>query len=348
MPNSLIFAVILAVWAAYLIQHWIRRRDHVATARSVDRFSEAMRVLERRQSLPRADVTPPAPRSYSLSLTRPAHPDVVVKRAGPGVVATAPRRSTPRLRKPPAAVVRATLLLLGIVSLIAGVTPWLTGQAPWWSAAAGAGGLLLALTLVRVSVGRAQRRATSPVRARATNARAARPRRAHQPSVAPPRRAHEPSVARRRGAAERTRALPARTEHTASSTELVADSAELFEQPVHVPAEVELYVVAVHEAGPDTQQSVGLPVVGQAETAPAREDQVQELEGTWAPVAVPPPTYTLKAKASRRPASPQPAAPEETGPVLSGTVEVDGLPFDGNAMAFDEEFEDLPPVHSVG
>ena len=50
-PSSLIFLVIVAIWVAYLIQHWVRRREHLATARSVDRFSEAMRVLERRSPL---------------------------------------------------------------------------------------------------------------------------------------------------------------------------------------------------------------------------------------------------------------------------------------------------------
>ena len=50
-PSSLIFLVIVAIWVAYLIQHWVRRREHLATARSVDKFSEAMRVLERRNPL---------------------------------------------------------------------------------------------------------------------------------------------------------------------------------------------------------------------------------------------------------------------------------------------------------
>ncbi len=50
-PSSLIFLVIVAIWVAYLIQHWVRRREHLATARSVDKFSEAMRVLERRTPL---------------------------------------------------------------------------------------------------------------------------------------------------------------------------------------------------------------------------------------------------------------------------------------------------------
>lgn len=62
-----------------------------------------------------------------------------------------------------------------------------------------------------------------------------------------------------------------------------------------------------------------------------------ELEpGTWAPVPVPPPTYTLKAKAVRTPAG------------STAQTEVEDLPFDGHALALDEEFEELPSVHHVG
>ena len=53
-PSSLIFLVIIAVWAAYFVQYWVRRREHLATARSVDQFSESMRVLERRTPAARA------------------------------------------------------------------------------------------------------------------------------------------------------------------------------------------------------------------------------------------------------------------------------------------------------
>ena len=80
-PSSLIFLVIVAIWAAYLIQHWVRRREHAATARSVDRFSEAMRVLERRSPLPRSELSTPHPPSYAVSPARPARPAVVVKRS---------------------------------------------------------------------------------------------------------------------------------------------------------------------------------------------------------------------------------------------------------------------------
>ena len=44
--------VIIGVWAAYFIQYWVRRREHLATARSVDQFSESMRILERRNPQP--------------------------------------------------------------------------------------------------------------------------------------------------------------------------------------------------------------------------------------------------------------------------------------------------------
>ena len=78
-PSGLIFLVIIAIWATYLLQHWVRRREHLATARSVDRFSDAMRVLERRVPLP--DLDPPArrPRSYAVSPARPSRPEVVVR-----------------------------------------------------------------------------------------------------------------------------------------------------------------------------------------------------------------------------------------------------------------------------
>ena len=63
-PSSLIFVAIIAVWAAYLLGHWVRRRDQLATARSIDRFSDAMRVLERRAPAP---VARPVARAYVVS-----------------------------------------------------------------------------------------------------------------------------------------------------------------------------------------------------------------------------------------------------------------------------------------
>ena len=80
-PSSLIFLVVIAIWAAYFLQHWVRRREQLAIARSVDRFSESMRVLERRSALTAPDLSEPQPTSYAVSPARAARPQVLVKRA---------------------------------------------------------------------------------------------------------------------------------------------------------------------------------------------------------------------------------------------------------------------------
>ncbi|HEY8305921.1 MAG TPA: hypothetical protein VIG79_04500 [Lapillicoccus sp.] len=81
-PSSLIFLVIVAIWVAYLIQHWVRRREHLATARSVDKFSEAMRVLERRTPLPTTMLAEATSASASGADTaKDSRPEVVVKHA---------------------------------------------------------------------------------------------------------------------------------------------------------------------------------------------------------------------------------------------------------------------------
>src|SRR5690606_7140129 len=129
--GSLIFVVIIAVWAAYLIQHWIRRRDHVATARSVDRFSEAMRVLERRRVTPVAEpAAVAAPTPFDVAPARPAHPDVAVKRAERRRArADRPGRRAPRRVGP---VLWALTLLLGVAALAGGAAVAALHLGPWW------------------------------------------------------------------------------------------------------------------------------------------------------------------------------------------------------------------------
>ena len=82
-PGSLIFVVIVAIWAAYLLQHWVRQREDAAATRSVHGFSEAMRVLEKRPPLPTADLREPRPHSYAVRPGRAARPTVDVERAVP-------------------------------------------------------------------------------------------------------------------------------------------------------------------------------------------------------------------------------------------------------------------------
>jgi len=90
--SSLVFVVIVAIWAAYLIQHWARRREDAAATRSMEGFSEAMRVLEKRPALPATQLSTPRPHSYAVKPASAARPTVDVKRAVP---AGASRRSSP-------------------------------------------------------------------------------------------------------------------------------------------------------------------------------------------------------------------------------------------------------------
>ena len=44
----MIYAVIVVMWAAFLVPMWLRRHDEFAEAKSVDKFASKMRVLARR------------------------------------------------------------------------------------------------------------------------------------------------------------------------------------------------------------------------------------------------------------------------------------------------------------
>lgn len=258
-PSSLVFLVLIAIWAAYLLQHWVRRREHLATARSVDRFSDAMRVLERRTVLPELDLSAPRPRSYAVSPARPSRPEVVVKRA---------HSLTPNIPTRPEAAVRPTRFfhaLAGVsarrgrgLSLLLSLllTVLVSSQAalsvlPWWSAPVAFAVLVADVTWLR-HVAVSQR-----------------------------------DVRRAKALANGSVAGPARP------PSLSADG----------------------EVAERTGSSAGVDPSG------------------WAPVPVPPPTYTLKAKAAQPVLGPEPVpavsepAPEEPSS-LDGLVdegELDGL-----------------------
>src|SRR5690349_4637845 len=109
--SSLIFVVIVAIWAAYLVQHWARRREDAAATRSVDGFSEAMRVLEKRPSLPTTELSTPRPHSYAVKPARVGGPTVDVKRAVPA--GTSRRHSPLVARRADEQVLASELSLTG-------------------------------------------------------------------------------------------------------------------------------------------------------------------------------------------------------------------------------------------
>jgi hypothetical protein len=65
--SALIFPIIVALWLVFLVPHWVRRREHLSSSRAADRFSSAMRVLERREDPTRV----PAERTPTYLLTPP-------------------------------------------------------------------------------------------------------------------------------------------------------------------------------------------------------------------------------------------------------------------------------------
>ena len=278
-PSSLIFLVIIAIWAAYLLQHWIRRREHLVTARSIDRFSEAMRVLERRTALTEATMSAPSPRSYAVSPARPSRPEVVVKRAQPSVAGTSPREAVAPM--PSGRAFQASgglsgrrlrgLSLLASLALLVAVTPLaLLGAVPGVSVLLAVAVLVLDLAWLRraAQVDRAGRRTTT------------RPARHVREQAAPTAR---PAAATSTATARETRTAPAAPAAVGAQD---IEDAEDDERPYDVQG-------------------------AQAEAPPVKA-AVDTVSGTgWQPVPVPPPTYTLKAKAPAPVPAPAPVVVEE-------------------------------------
>ena len=44
----MIYAALLVGWGMYFVPRWVRRHEELSEARSVERFSRAMRILSRR------------------------------------------------------------------------------------------------------------------------------------------------------------------------------------------------------------------------------------------------------------------------------------------------------------
>ena len=143
MGTGLIYAAIVAAWAAYLVPLWLRRHDEAAAARSVNGVSTAMRVLARR----RAPVRPPSGDSQVVG------PPPRTARPGVGPSAAARRR-------------RTLVALVGLTTLVAILAT--VGTLPWWN-------LVIPLVLIAgflvVSVSAARReRLVRPVSPQAATA----------------------------------------------------------------------------------------------------------------------------------------------------------------------------------
>jgi len=334
-PSSLIFLVIIGIWAAYFVQYWVRRREHLATIRSVDAFSETMRILERRAPLPSVDTGSQAPRTYAVSPARAMRPQVTVKRAEAHTMSRvevpAPRSAAPSGSSASAAVsaapsprvveaevepmrpsraVRGIALLAGLLGTVVVTVLAVLGVVLAWAPF-----LPLAVTLGSFAWLRAG--VQSELRARQEVRREARQQARRDAQ-------HRTPVAARTSAAPAAPAPAARRSAPVVPEVVVEDSVDAGPAevaagadvtPERAPFDVSAEVPVEHVAEPwpvaetvapeaEPAGSASAPAVAEpaAQVTPVLpEVDEDDIPLTWDPRPVPPPTYTMKARAPERP-----------------------------------------------
>lgn len=286
-PSSLVFVAVIVIWAAFLVQHWVRRREDIATARTVDRFSEAMRLLERRPIQPAV-----GPRGASVNRASAAGSrSPLVARTGVAGSAGAPSESDAvpgSTRRPVRAAAgrlsrrallarraRGVFLLGALLAVpITALTSALE-QTYWWSVGIAAAAVVIAVVMLRYAAVRARTRRTVDRSIARTAAR-------RVSSAAPVVSARE-------------------VEESAGSAGSVADP-EPARGAEPVVSEV---AIAAHEGDAQAAQATTASVGGRAAYRMGRT-----ADGTWVPIPVPPPTYTLKARVERPQPEPAQVTPE--------------------------------------
>ncbi|GAA2737273.1 hypothetical protein GCM10009867_23840 [Pedococcus aerophilus] len=326
-PSSLIFLVIIAVWAAYFVQYWVRRREHLATAQSVDQFSETMRVLERRSPLPVTDLSTPARPSYAVSPARSVRAQVLVKRAETTTFTMTPAGAVTPGAAPaelsggwdpatdgahddghswdveseavvrPARAVRGLTLLAALAAFVVALPLAAFGVVPWF-------GVLVPLAVAAGAVVWLRQAVAAEQSARREARRADNgPARGREERSAP---RHAPNAGARpasQSGARREATTPAHS----SSPSVGASAPSLDEgEPVAERVRGELYDVQEVERGLAAPAPAPAPVAP-AEAVPAAAAVVaprplvdeDDIPLTWDPVPVPRPTYTMKSRATR-------------------------------------------------
>lgn len=365
-------------------------------------------MLERRQSIPRVESTS-AKRSFLVGVSRPAHPEVTVKRAQPSAAEyAADPVHAGRVRRRTSTRGRKLRLIGGLALFTAGIVLAVTGVLAWWAAAIGAVALLGSIGSVRASMALERRRrraeqagATSGRgRARSGSRRAGSIRGRSRRSRRPSRESARPALTHGSPAFARggeTTGVPARPRGARVVTAAAADAARSATRrpairrvtnapvassrvrgssPLYVPSaaaataatgnsdrsrsgasaartSTPLYdvdEVAARYAAAEAAASSGAGTARDVDDTLGSVEATPAAAGTWQPVDVPPPTYTMKAKAPQSPRSGQssdrPATRVERRHAGAASPAIADLPFDGNALALDEEFEDLPAVRT--
>jgi hypothetical protein len=137
--TGLIFAAIAIAWLAYLVPHFVRRRDDEPAASQIDpsdRFSDSMRII-RNGTAPLLDQDLAQIPTYEVSTPQ-------TRRAAIRDLRRQERLAAARRR-------RVLLVLMAGLSVVVGTCA--AGLTPWWSLAIPGGLLLVFVVVARVSVG---------------------------------------------------------------------------------------------------------------------------------------------------------------------------------------------------
>ena len=133
--SGLIFVALAVAWAAYLIPKALQHHDEVVRSRSVERFSQRMRVLARREPVDRRNarlvVTPGRATSAPVVTMKGA---TALEPAPPHTRVEAIRRATRRRRRVLGLLLLAVVAVGGLAAF--SLVDW------WWTAVPG--GLLIA------------------------------------------------------------------------------------------------------------------------------------------------------------------------------------------------------------
>jgi len=158
--SGIIFVVLAVAWAVYLIPKALKHHDEVARTRSIDRFSNAMRVLARREPVNRRDtrlvVTPPRPAGPRVVVPSTSAAGSAATASAAATAAVSASRPAPRERAAARAAARRRrhILMFLLLADAAVVTVAALGFAPWWSVAIPAVLTVLYLFLCRTQVRR--------------------------------------------------------------------------------------------------------------------------------------------------------------------------------------------------
>lgn len=126
--SALIFVALAVAWAVYLVPKALRHHDEVQRSRSVDRFSQTMRILARREPTSRRDARLVVTPTRSTSV-----PVVETKGPAPTVATVASQREAANRAARRRRNVLGTVVLLNVVALAvaaAGVIAWPYAAAP--------------------------------------------------------------------------------------------------------------------------------------------------------------------------------------------------------------------------